>query len=550
MKKQSFHEKELSILRNAVDNIEKKTGYTLLNNPSIKNIIEIVEQFLRDRKLICYGGTAINNILPLEDQFYDKKVELPDYDFYSPNPLKDAKDLADIYYDNGYEEVEAKAGMHPGTFKVFVNYIPVADITYLVDDIYKNIKKRAIVVDNIYYTPVNYLRMSMYLELSRPQGDVSRWEKVLKRLSLLNKHYPLKGKNCNKEEIQRLFQYGTKKTIANVNVNSNDTSKTNSISNTRSIVSKSNSNTNSNTKNELLNNLTNVESEIFTTTRDTLVAQGCIFFGAYANRMILKQHPKINKIPVPRIPDFDVLSLEPENTARIVKERLTDIGIKGIKTIKRPGVGEIIAPHYEVKVGNETLVFIYEPLACHSYNILRTGGKKVRIATIDTMLSFYLSFAFVDRKYYKENRILCMSEYLFDVQQKNRLSQKQLLKRFTLDCYGNQMTKEKMRAEKSDRYKELKNSKNKKEYEWYFLRYIPSENNEFNVSKTQKKQKQKQKPKQTQKQKQAKKQTQTKKSKSKTVKGKGKGKSKAKTLKKKKKTKEKPEKKLTLFSLL
>ena len=56
----------------------------------------------------------------------------------------------------------------------------------------------------------------------------------------------------------------------------------------------------------------------------------------------------------------------------------------------------------------------------------------------------------------KKNRILCMSEYLFDVQQKNRLSQKGLLKRFTIDCYGNQLTMEKMRAEKSERYKKLK----------------------------------------------------------------------------------------------
>ena len=32
--------------------------------------------------------------------------------------------------------------------------------------------------------PPNYLRMAMYLELSRPDGDVSRWEKVLKRLTL------------------------------------------------------------------------------------------------------------------------------------------------------------------------------------------------------------------------------------------------------------------------------------------------------------------------------------------------------------------------------
>ena len=429
MNSKTFEEKELNILRNAVDKIEKKTGYTLINNPSVKTIIEIVEQFLRDRKRICYGGTAINNILPLEDQFYDKKVELPDYDFYSPDPLKDAKDLADIYYSKGFEEVEAKSGMHPGTFKVFVNYIPVADITYLVDDIYKNIKKRAIIVDNIYYTPANYLRMSMYLELSRPQGDISRWEKVLKRLSLLNKHYPLKGKRCDNEEIQRLFEYGVKTTI--------------------------NKNT-SNSTDETINNLTKVESDIFTTTRDSLISQGCVFFGAYANRMILKQHPRIKKIPIPRIPDFDVLSLEPKNTARILKERLTDIGIKKIKIIKKPGVGEIIAPHYEVKVGAETLVFIYEPLACHSYNVINIANKKVRVATIDTMLSFYLSFAYVNRTYYKENRILCMSEYLFDVQQKNRLAQKGLLKRFTIDCYGEQLTMEKMRAENQINIKNLK----------------------------------------------------------------------------------------------
>jgi hypothetical protein len=495
MTKQSFQEKELAILRSAVDNIEKKTGYSLLNNPSIKTIIDIVEQFLRDRKRICYGGTAINNILPLEDQFYDKKVELPDYDFYSPDPLKDAKDLADIYYSKGYEEVEAKAGMHAGTFKVFVNYIPVADITYLVDDIYKNIKKRAIVVDNIYYTPANYLRMSMYLELSRPQGDVSRWEKVLKRLSLLNKHYPLKGKNCDNEEIQRLFEYGVKKSIHK----------------------------SYNSDNGILSNLTHIESSIFTTTRDSLVSQGCIFFGAYANRMILKQHPNIKRIPVPRIPDFDVLSVEPQNTARILKERLTDIGIKKIKIVKRPGVGEIIAPHYEVKVGSETLVFIYEPLACHSYNIIKSAGKNIRIATIDTMLSFYLSFAYVNRKYYKENRILCMSEYLFDVQQKNRLSQKGLLRRFTIDCYGSQMTMEKMRAEKSDKYKELKNNKNNKEFEWYFLRYIPSEANNYKQKNTGKK---------------------TKKPKAKTLR------KQKKAAKKTRKTKTNGKKKLTLLSLI
>ena len=69
-----------------------------------------------------------------------------------------------------------------------------------------------------------------------------------------------------------------------------------------------------------------------------------------------------------------------------------------------------------------------------------------------------------------------MSEFLFKVQQKNRLKQRGLLKRFSIDCYGEQLTREKMRAQKSEKYKELKNSKKSKDYEWWFLRYVPSEN--------------------------------------------------------------------------
>ncbi len=91
--------------------------------------------------------------------------------------------------------------MHHGTYKVFVNFIPVADISQLSREIFNKIKKDAIRVDGILYAPPNFLRMAMYLELSRPDGDVGRWEKVLKRLILLNKNYPLKNKNCGTKNI-------------------------------------------------------------------------------------------------------------------------------------------------------------------------------------------------------------------------------------------------------------------------------------------------------------------------------------------------------------
>jgi len=64
-----------------------------------------------------------------------------------------------------------------------------------------------------------------------------------------------------------------------------------------------------------------------------------------------------------------------------------------------------------------------------------------------------------------------MSNFLYEVQQHNRLKQKGLLKRFSLDCEGMQATLESIRAEKNNKYYEL--DKKSKEYERWFLKYTP-----------------------------------------------------------------------------
>ena len=40
------------------------------NSSSIKNIINILENFIRSKKLLCHGGIAINNLLPDCDKIY------------------------------------------------------------------------------------------------------------------------------------------------------------------------------------------------------------------------------------------------------------------------------------------------------------------------------------------------------------------------------------------------------------------------------------------------------------------------------------------------
>jgi hypothetical protein len=99
--------------------------------------------------------------------------------------------LADKLSAAGIISVEVKPGIHLGTFKVFADYEGVADITHLDKDIFERLWKENMVVDGIHYVTPNFLRLSMYLELSRPRGDVSRWKKVYERLMLLNTHYPM-----------------------------------------------------------------------------------------------------------------------------------------------------------------------------------------------------------------------------------------------------------------------------------------------------------------------------------------------------------------------
>ena len=436
--KMSFEECELAILRNAVDETEKLQGKKIANSEEIKKIIAILENFLVHKKLICYGGTAINNILPKYAQFYDRDIEIPDYDFYSSNALDDAKQLADIYNKEGYLEVEAKAGVHKGTYKVFVNFIPVADITELPKPLFFGLSKETIVIGGIHYAPANFLRMNMYLELSRPAGDVSRWEKVLKRLTLLNKFYPLKPeRDCSAELFQR-----------NMETHEEDSER------------------------------------LYYAVRNSFINQSVIFFGGYATTLYSKYMPEDRQKLVKKIPDFDVISDEPDKCALIVKENLIRERFKNIKIINHKPLGEIIPEHVEIRVGGETLAFIYKPIACHSYNTIMIDEKEINVATIDTILTFYLAFIYTNLPYYNKNRLLCMANFLFDVEQKNRLEQKGLLKRFSINCYGKQMTMEEIRAEKAKKYEELMHDRTSREYEEWFLKYNPAQKTALQKPKT------------------------------------------------------------------
>jgi hypothetical protein len=280
----------------------------------------------------------------------------------------------------------------------------------------------------IRYAPPDYLRMSMYLELSRPAGDVSRWEKVMKRLVLLNKFYPIKPSiDCKKVNFQRGMQ-----TIKN-----------------RELTDK-----------------------IFYTVRNSFIYQGVVFFGGYAANMYAKYMPKDTRNLLNQTnPDFDVLCEDIDLCATIVEEELSNNGIRKVNRIRHEAIGEIIPARIELRVGEDTVAFIYEPIACHNYNKINVHGLEVNVATIDTMLSFYLAFIYANEYQQFRTRILCMAKFLFEVEQHNRLEQRGVLKRFSMNCIGKQNSQIDLRMEKARKFHEL--TRGTPEYEKWFMKYTP-----------------------------------------------------------------------------
>ena len=427
-----MEEKELEIVKAAVETIERRKGKRLVLEPDVQAVIDTVERFISSKKLVCYGGTAINNIMPEQYRFYDTETELPDYDFYSPNALKDAKELADICFNLGYNEVEAKSGSHPGTYKVFVNFMAIADITQMDHALFNKLRTNAYIKNHIHYAPTDFLRMAMYLELSRPDGDVSRWEKVLKRLTLLNKAYPMQIKKCARIEMQRPMHDA-----------------------------------------KLDRNHSAIQNKIYDITQRVLMSSDIVFIGGFADILYSRYLPKKERLHLKHHPEFDVLSNAPKEVADLIKMSLIANGIDSVSVDKMPSIGEIVSDHYKISVGGEIIVLIYKPTACHSYNTISLNNHIIKVASIDTMLMFYLAFSFADRDYYDRDRIMCLASLLYHIQKYNRLRQTGLLKRFGRSCYGKQETLESLRKEKAKKYEELKNDRSSDEYQKWFLRYIP-----------------------------------------------------------------------------
>ena len=204
-----------------MDQVESKSklyeNISIENDPLYNeslNAIKIIKEFIKSRKLIIYGGTAIDFALRIKgDKIYpDELLAIPDLDFYSPDSVKDAYDLCDILYTNGYKNVRAIVANYVRTMRVDIgqNHF-LADISYVPPNIFKQLPY--IEYEGMKCIAPIYQMIDMHNGFAFPYDNppreviFARWQKDTKRYNLLLKYYPISmvqnAQQLNKKTIKK-----------------------------------------------------------------------------------------------------------------------------------------------------------------------------------------------------------------------------------------------------------------------------------------------------------------------------------------------------------
>lgn len=195
--------KNIDELENTADELTDK-----INENSIKEqkaIIKIIEKFIKEKKLIVYGGNAqnlaIKRINP-KDIFYDDEG-VHDFDVYSYDPINHMVELTKKIYNAGYSNIIASEAIHIETYSLKYYGTALCDMSYMPKYIFDNLP--FYVVDGIkivdpYFTYIDFMRM-----FNDPLTTSSfRWSKNFERFNLMQEYYPLKEKEL---KINKILDY-------------------------------------------------------------------------------------------------------------------------------------------------------------------------------------------------------------------------------------------------------------------------------------------------------------------------------------------------------
>jgi len=179
------------------------------NYKIIEEGLDIVKQFIIDHDVILVGGLAIDLALKLKNNgvgiYADD--EIPDYDFITPNFDTYAYMLAKILCDKDFPGSQVIGATHITTLRVRVDFIPIADITYVHPKVYSEISY--IKIGGMKVIDPQWQKLDLHRSLALPFENppqypiLHRWKKDITRFKLMNEAYPLEfsGKSAGSGSV-------------------------------------------------------------------------------------------------------------------------------------------------------------------------------------------------------------------------------------------------------------------------------------------------------------------------------------------------------------
>jgi len=162
---------------------------------SRKKANEIVHDFIVAKQLIITGGLVIDFALRLKGEKIYEDFAVPDYDFFSADNAHDACELFEILRSSGLTDISLLPGIHPSTIKIFVYKDCIADITFAYKSLFEDMKKSALIYNNMMFRNPLIQYVDMHRALSYPYENEpretinNRWVKDFERFCRLYKHY-------------------------------------------------------------------------------------------------------------------------------------------------------------------------------------------------------------------------------------------------------------------------------------------------------------------------------------------------------------------------
>ncbi len=196
-----FTEEDYKLIIKELPNIIDSIKLYLLKNgtPSLDEVYKIqklILEYVKKNNRIIYGGYALDKALRAinpEHAIYKKSWQIPDIEFYSPEPMKDIVDICDILVKQDLQNIIFKESLHEETYSLKVNGRLYCDISYIPKLINGHIRK--IEFDGINYVHPHFGLIDLYRMINDPLTSYWRLEtkKTFQRMYILQKDYPLEA---------------------------------------------------------------------------------------------------------------------------------------------------------------------------------------------------------------------------------------------------------------------------------------------------------------------------------------------------------------------